>query len=104
MKRGFGTLLVTTMAVAMFVSPNSVRTGTLTPSPTPSLATIQGASSTQDQPSFSPYTSFCKPIADDLLCQKCSELCPAQDLFDTIRSYYDSREQNKERWGVPSGF
>jgi hypothetical protein len=102
MKKGLGALFVTSLLVTIVVSPN---TGSSHGSPAPSpLAALQIADALEKR-KIKPHIEAGCAATSDILCQDCSELCPAQDLLDTIGAYFgpelEREPEIKKHWGVP---
>jgi hypothetical protein len=112
MRRGLGTLFVTTLAVTLFVSPNAVP---LSPrSPAPSSQSLGHAPAHSKVPTPVPgrkpsaklvhSPSSCALISK-MPCQDCSQYCPARGLLDTIAAFFGPKAQREQdvasHWGVP---
>jgi hypothetical protein len=102
MRKGFGTLLVTGLLVSIFVSPNSGPSRG-SPASLPAAA-LQSTDAPEKRNIITPAKSGCAGKSD-ILCQDCSELCPAKDLLDTIGAYFGPESEKepeiKKHWGVP---
>jgi hypothetical protein len=102
MKKGLGVLFVTSLLVSMFVSPDTVPSQNSPASAQITASRIANASRRQEIEL--PRTAGCT-TKSDILCQDCSELCTAKDLFDTIGSFFGPGLENepeiKKHWGVP---
>jgi hypothetical protein len=92
-KKGLGTLLAITLAVTVFVNPGAAPQAFRQPADSSQAPTEK---KTRAQHNFAYQTgtnSLCK-IEGDLLCLKCEQICPAQDLFETIGAFFGSRDEN----------
>src|SRR4029077_9803673 len=102
MRKGFGTLLVTSLLVSIFVSPNA---GPSRGSPASlPVAALQSTDAPEKRNIITTAKSGCT-VKSDILCHDCSELCPAKNLLDTIGSYFGPESEKepeiKKHWGVP---
>src|ERR1700722_6413575 len=102
MRKGLGTLLVTSLLVSIFVSPSTGPSGG-SPTPSPNAA-LQITDTLEKRNIKSPSKLGCA-VKSDILCQDCAELCPARDLLDTIGGYFGSESEKdpeiERHWGVP---
>jgi hypothetical protein len=102
MKKGFGTLLVTSLLVSIFVNPNA---GPPRGSPAPSQIAPSRVRNAPEKREVKPPVAAGCAAKSDILCQDCSELCTAKDLLDTIGAYFglgsENEPETKKHWGVP---
>jgi hypothetical protein len=102
MKKGLGTLFITSVIVSMFVSPNGGRTQG-SPGSSHSAAS-RNADAPEKRQLRPPIEAGCT-VNSDVLCQDCTQLCSAKDLLDTIGAYFgpaaEKETDARKHWGVP---
>src|ERR1700683_674342 len=112
MRRGLGTLFLTTLAVTLFVNPITVPQSASSSVSVPQSvgnATARAKDLTpvpegKSSPKPSPSPSSCA-LTSKSPCRDCSQFCPAKGLLDTIAAFFGPKagqEQNiAAHWGVP---
>src|ERR1700683_3692562 len=108
MRRGLGTLFLTTLAVTLFVNPITVpqsasssvsvpqSLGNATARPKDLTPVPEGKSS----PKPSPSPSSCA-LTSKSPCRDCSQFCPAKGLLDTIAAFFGPKAGQEQKIAAP---
>lgn len=102
MKKGLGMLFFTSLLVSIFVSPNA---GPSRGSPASSPVVALQITDAPEEKRIKRLAEAGCTVKSGILCEDCSELCPARGLLDTIGAYFGPESENepeiKKHWGVP---
>jgi hypothetical protein len=93
-RRGLGTLLIATLAVMMFASPNLAPPG-FHAATTGSATSVGQPRMRAQQRAVNRSSNVICSVDNDPTCATCPNICPADDFIATTRAFFGPRDKNE---------